>query len=450
MYKFNRFHWHLTDDQGWRIEIKKYPQLTAVGAWRNGTITGRYPGNGNDGIKYGGYYTQEEIKELIKYAADRFISIIPEIEMPGHASAAIAAYPQLSCFPEEDTQHPAESAWNGSTKGKQVQQTWGVFEDVFCPGEFTFNFLQDVLDEIMDLFPSEYIHIGGDECPKESWKRSAFCKQLMKEKGLKNEHELQSYFIQRIEKYVNSKGKKIIGWDEILEGGLAPNATVMSWRGEEGGIVAAQQNHDVVMTPGDWCYFDHSQSKNEDSVTIGGYLPLENVYGYDPIPAALPAEKVAKLLPDELQDAWLQQVNASQQRQAAQAARRQSVAQQKAAEEALIQNSTMNRQPKFTRNSLDKKILNNGIYSKYNDSKFKQIFGRVPNVGELNSLQQDVKQALLGGNSYLFNVPVTSFKRYKQLYQQHNTGVFPSGEAGKKLYFKYLMRQDIIGANPVI
>jgi hexosaminidase len=291
MYKFNTFHWHLTEDQGWRIEIKKYPKLTEVGGWRNGTIIGAYPGTGNDSIIHGGYYTQEQIKEVVKYAADRYITVIPEIELPGHSSAAIAAYPSLSCFPDEDTKYPAECVWAGPTKGKQVQQTWGVFEDVFCPTEYTFNFLQDVLDEVMELFPSRYIHIGGDECPKDSWKRSAFCQQLMKEKGLKDEHELQSYFIQRIEKYINSKGKKIIGWDEILEGGLAPNATVMSWRGEAGGIAAAKQKHDVIMTPGEPLYLNHSQTKNEDSITQGGYNPIEAVYNYEPIPKELTAEE---------------------------------------------------------------------------------------------------------------------------------------------------------------
>lgn len=291
MYKFNTFHWHLTEDQGWRIEIKKYPKLTEVGGWRNGTIIGAYPGTGNDSIKHGGYYTQEQIKEVVKYAADRYITVIPEIELPGHSSAAIAAYPALSCFPDEDTKYPAECVWAGPTKGKQVQQTWGVFEDVFCPTEYTFNFLQDVLDEVMELFPSRYIHIGGDECPKDSWKRSAFCQQLMKEKGLKDEHELQSYFIQRIEKYINSKGKKIIGWDEILEGGLAPNATVMSWRGEAGGIAAAKQKHEVIMTPGEPLYLNHSQTKNEDSITQGGYNPIEAVHNYQPIPKELTAQE---------------------------------------------------------------------------------------------------------------------------------------------------------------
>jgi len=290
-HKFNTFHWHLTDDQGWRIEIKKYPKLTSVGAYRNGTIIGRYPGKGDDGINYGGYYTQEEIKDIVKYAAARYITIIPEIEMPGHASAAIAAYPELSCFPNESTKVATGTAWSGSTQGKQVQQAWGVFEDVFSPSENTFHFLEDVLDEVMQLFPSKYIHIGGDECPKENWKRSTFCQQLIKEKNLKDEHGLQSYFIQRIEKYVNSKGRNIIGWDEILEGGLAPKATVMSWQGEQGGIAAAKDHHNVIMTPGAYCYLDHSQSMNEDSVTIGGYLPLEKVYGYEPIPKELNAEQ---------------------------------------------------------------------------------------------------------------------------------------------------------------
>ncbi len=295
-YKFNTFHWHLTDDQGWRIEIKKYPKLTQVGGFRNGTIIGRYPGKGNDGLRYGGFYTQAQIKEIVQYAADKYITVIPEIEMPGHASAAIAAYPQLSCFPNEDTQVPKGSAWSGTTKGKQVQQTWGVFEDVFAPTDYTFNFLQDVLDEVITLFPSKYIHIGGDECPKEAWKKSEACQQLIKENNLKDEHGLQSYFINRIEKYLNTKGKNIIGWDEILEGGLAPNATVMSWRGEAGGIEAAKQGHTVIMTPGKPVYFDHSQSKNEDSVTIGGYNSLEDVYAYEPIPAALNAQQAKYVL----------------------------------------------------------------------------------------------------------------------------------------------------------
>lgn len=286
-HKFNTFHWHLTEDQGWRIEIKKYPKLTSVGGYRNGTIIGRNPGKGNDGIRYGGFYTQEEIKEIVKYAADRYITIIPEIEMPGHSSAAIAAYPRLSCFPNEPTIPAKGTAWAGPRNGKQVQQAWGVFEDVFCPTEYTFNFLENVLDEVIQLFPSKYIHIGGDESPKASWKRSAFCQQLIKEKKLKDEHGLQSYFIQRIEKYLNSKGRNIIGWDEILEGGLAPNATVMSWRGEAGGIEAAKQKHNVIMTPEPYMYFNFSQSTHEDSLTYGQYTPVQKVYSYEPIPKEL-------------------------------------------------------------------------------------------------------------------------------------------------------------------
>ncbi|MFN8248223.1 MAG: beta-N-acetylhexosaminidase [Ferruginibacter sp.] len=295
-YKFNVFHWHLTDDQGWRIEIKKYPKLTSVGAYRNGTIIGPYPGTGNDNIHYGGYYSQEEIKDIVRYASSKYISIIPEIEMLGHSSAAIAAYPQLSCFPGEDSPIPPNTAWSGTSKGKQVQQSWGVFDDVLCPTDYTFQFLEDVLDEVMQLFPSPYIHIGGDECPKTYWKRSAFCQQLMQDKKLKDEHALQSYFIQRIEQYINSKGKKIIGWDEILEGGLAPNAAVMSWQGEQGGIAAARLDHDVIMCPQNPLYLNHAQSNDEDSVTQGGYNPIENVYAYDPIPKEITVSEARHIL----------------------------------------------------------------------------------------------------------------------------------------------------------
>ncbi len=296
--KFNVFHWHLTEDQGWRIEIKKYPKLTSVGGFRSGTIIGHFPGTGNDNQPAGGFYTQQQIKEVVQYAADRFITIIPEIEMPGHSSAAIAAYPQLSCFPNQQTFIPQNMGSEASKKnpGKSVQESWGVFEDVYCPSEYTFKFLEDVLDEVLPLFPSKYIHIGGDESPKEAWKKSAFCQKLIKDKHLKDEHGLQSYFIQRVEKYINSKGKKIIGWDEILEGGLAPNATVMSWRGEQGGIDAAKQNHDVIMSPGSHCYLDHSQSEKADSLTIGGYLPLDKVYSYEPVPAALSTAQATHVL----------------------------------------------------------------------------------------------------------------------------------------------------------
>ena len=276
-HKYNTFHWHLTEDQGWRIEIKKYPKLQSIAAYRDETMDGHYSDVPRtfDGQKYGGYYTQEEIKEIIAYAAERYIEVIPEIEMPGHSLAALSAYPELACTPG-----PFKSA-----------TTWGVFEDVYCPKEETFTFLEGVLDEVMDLFPSDYIHIGGDECPKTRWKESDFCQKLIRDLQLKDEHELQSYFIQRMEKYVNENGKRIIGWDEILEGGLAPKATVMSWRGMQGGIEAAEAGHDVIMSPTTHCYFDYYQSKAEDEpLAIGGYLPLEKVYGFDPVPEELSEE----------------------------------------------------------------------------------------------------------------------------------------------------------------
>lgn len=303
LHKMNTLHWHLTDDQGWRIEIKKYPKLTQIGSKRYGTIKGRlHQETGNDETEYGGYYTQEEVKEIVKYAAQRHISVIPEIELPGHASAAIASYPFLSCFPNEPTVvtnnmgSKAGKKFQAEGNPKIVQETWGVFDDVFCAGnEKTFGFLEDVLAEIIPLFPSEYIHIGGDECPKSNWKRCPACQKRMKDNNLSDEHELQSYFIQRMEKHLNTKGKKIIGWDEILEGGLAPNATVMSWRGEKGGIEAAKQHHNVIMTPGTHCYFDKYQvDKDEQAkepLTIGGFLSVEKVYGYDPTPDDLSNEE---------------------------------------------------------------------------------------------------------------------------------------------------------------
>lgn len=276
-YKMNSFHWHLTEDQGWRIGIKSHPKLTEVGAWRKGSQVGPYSRRAYDSIPYGGFYTQEEIREVVAYAAARHINVVPEIEMPGHAMAALAAYPQLGC-----TGGPYE-----------VQRGWGVFEDVFCAGnDSTFAMLEDVLTEVMELFPSEIIHIGGDECPKDQWKKCAKCQSRMKTEGLKDEHELQSYFIQRIEKFVNAKGRKIIGWDEILEGGLAPNAAVMSWQGTEGGIAAARSGHYAVMSPGSHCYFDHYQGDPaNEPLAIGGYTTVQKVYGYEPIPAELkPAE----------------------------------------------------------------------------------------------------------------------------------------------------------------
>lgn len=302
LHKINYFHWHLTEDQGWRIEIKKYPNLTKVGSIRNGTIIGRYPGKGSDNKMDAGFYTQEQVKEIVEYASQRFITVIPEIEMPGHSGAAIAAYPLLSSFPDEKTVIPANMISEksklelASGKVKLVQETWGVHSDVYAPTEYTFKFLEDVLDEVIALFPSKYIHIGGDECPKDAWKKSEFCQQMIKEKGLKDEHGLQSYFIQRIEKYINKKGRTLIGWDEILEGGLAPNAMVMSWRGEEGGIAAAKENHTVIMTPGSHVYLDKAQTKNMDSVTIGGFLPFEKVYSYEPVPKELNAEQANYVL----------------------------------------------------------------------------------------------------------------------------------------------------------
>ena len=276
-YKMNTFHWHLTEDQGWRLEIKAYPKLTEVGAWRKESTLKRHvePYIG-DGKPYGGFYTQEQIKEIVAYATARHITVVPEIELPGHAQAALAAYPELACTPG-----PFEVATN-----------WGIFEDIFCPSEATFGFLENVLTEVMTLFPGQYLHIGGDEVPKARWKKSALAQEVMRREGLKNEEELQSWFIRRIEKFINSKGKRLIGWDEILEGGLAPDATVMSWRGEDGGIAAARQGHDVIMSPTSHCYFDAGQGpKEQESWELGGELPIEKVYTYNPVPTVLNGEE---------------------------------------------------------------------------------------------------------------------------------------------------------------
>ncbi|MDP4239843.1 MAG: family 20 glycosylhydrolase [Bacteroidota bacterium] len=285
MHKFNSFHWHLTEDQGWRIEIKKYPRLTEIGSRRDETLVGyyydRFPQQ-FDGKPYGGFYTQKEAREIVAYAKERFITVIPEIELPGHATAAIASYPFLSCVPDSTV---------------KVATKWGVFKDVYCPRDTTFRFLEDVLTEIMDIFPSRYIHIGGDECPKDRWKKTTECQELIKTLRLKDENGLQSYFVKRIEQFLNSKGRQIIGWDEILDGGIAPNATVMSWRGNEGGIAAAKSGHDVIMTPGAYCYFDKYQADPEtEPTTIGGYLPLGMVYRYEPIPAELTTEEGKHIL----------------------------------------------------------------------------------------------------------------------------------------------------------
>ena len=282
-YGYNKFHWHLTEDQGWRIEIKQYPKLQEVAAFRDETLIGHYNDvpQKYDGKKYGGFYTQEEVKDIVNYASNKGIEVIPEIELPGHSLAALSAYPELGC---EDKEYKA------ATK-------WGVFDDIYCPTEATFKFLENVMDEVITLFPSKYIHIGGDEAPKTAWRNSKFCQDLIAKEGLKDEHGLQSYFIKRMEKYINSKGKSIIGWDEILEGGLAPNATVMSWRGIEGGIEAANANHNVIMTPTSHCYFDYYQSNHKDEpLAIGGYLSVEKVYSYDPIPSELPVDKHKHIL----------------------------------------------------------------------------------------------------------------------------------------------------------
>lgn len=276
-YKFNTFHWHLTEDQGWRVEIEKYPKLMSKAAWRSETVVGHLNQKPRiyDGTRHGGYYTKADIREIVAYAAERKIMVIPEIEMPGHATAAVAAYPELGC----------------TGKILEVPTEWGVKEDVYCPSEATFKFLEDVLTEIIPLFPSPYIHIGGDECPKKQWKESDLAQSVMRREGLKNEDELQSYFIRRMEGFLKTKGKKLIGWDEILEGGLAPDATVMSWRGIKGGIEAAHQGHDVIMSPNTFCYLDYYQSDAPgEPLAIGGKLTVEKVYSFDPIPDELPAE----------------------------------------------------------------------------------------------------------------------------------------------------------------
>ena len=281
LHKMNTLHWHLTDDQGWRIEIKKYPKLTEIGSKRKESMAGHFSEQRFDGTPHGGFYTQEQISEVVQYAQKKFVTVIPEIEMPGHAMAALAAYPELGC---------GKSSYEVGTK-------WGIYDDVFCPTEQTFSFLEDVLTEVIALFPSTYIHIGGDECPKGSWKNSAFCQNLIKKEGLKDEHELQSYFIKRIDKFLTARGKKMIGWDEILEGGISPNATIMSWRGIEGGVAAVKQNHDAIMTPGTHCYLDKYQSDpSNEPVAIGGFLPLEKVYAYNPIPAGITTEQAKHIL----------------------------------------------------------------------------------------------------------------------------------------------------------
>ncbi|NOZ45465.1 MAG: family 20 glycosylhydrolase [Chlorobi bacterium] len=297
-YKLNTFHWHLTDDQGWRIEIKKYPKLVTIGSKRSETVIEK---NFNpfigDGVPYEGFYTQEQIKEVVKFAEQRYVTIVPEIEMPGHSQAALAAYPEYSCTGESC----------------KVLTKWGITDNIYCPYEKTFTFLQNILDEVMELFPSEYIHIGGDEVPKTQWKKSDFCQELIKKENLKDENGLQSYFIGRIEQYLNSKGRYIVGWDEILEGGLAPNATVMSWRGEKGGIAAANAGHNVVMTPGFAMYFDHYQANPKyEPFAIGGFTPLKTVYDYNPMPKEISIDKQKYVIGVQA-NVWTEYMKSSQQ-----------------------------------------------------------------------------------------------------------------------------------------
>lgn len=279
MHKLNTFHWHLTEDQGWRIEIKKYPKLASEAAYREQTMIGHHSDRPRrfDGKRYGGVYTQQEVKEIVAYAAERFITVVPEIEMPGHSIAALKAYPNLSCT-------------GGPHKTREI---WGIEKDIYCAGnDSTFIFLQNVLSEVFTLFPSKYIHVGGDEAPKARWDACAKCQKRIVDEGLHDSHELQSYFITRMEKFINKNGRKLIGWDEILEGGLAPNAAVMSWRGVKGGIEAAKAGHKVVMSPTTYCYFDYYQGEKEyEPIAIGGYLPISKVYAFDPVPEGFTEEE---------------------------------------------------------------------------------------------------------------------------------------------------------------
>lgn len=283
VYKVNRFHWHLTEDQGWRIEIKKYPKLTEIGAWRDGTMIGR-DYNSNDGVRHGGFYTQDQIREIVKYAEDLGITIIPEVDLPGHMQAALAAYPELGCAGSEPQPY-------------KVRTTWGISKQVLCVGkEITLKFLEDVVSEVADLFPGEYFHIGGDECPRTEWAKDPDCQAKIKELGLVSDEKcsaearLQNYVTARIQKVLAAKGKKIIGWDEVLEGELSEGVVVMSWRGTKGGIKASESGHDVIMTPNIYCYIDHCQTEDVESEPLCITRPdnrhravtIEKMYGWDP------------------------------------------------------------------------------------------------------------------------------------------------------------------------
>jgi hexosaminidase len=286
MHKMNVLHWHLSEDQGWRIEIQRYPRLTEVGAWRSETLIGR-PNRTDpsqdryDGTPHGGFYTQDEVREVVAYAARRFVTVVPEIDLPGHSQAAIAAYPELGNTGEQ----------------LEVGRTWGVIENVLNVEESTVEFYKNVFAELFELFPSEFIHVGGDECPKTQWKTTPRAQERMRELGLSDEDELQSWFIGRLDDFFTASGRRLLGWDEILEGGLAPGAAVMSWRGEEGGIEAAKAGHDVVMTPTSHVYFDYSQAEDSSAepLNIGGFIPLQKVYEYQPVPAQL-AESADRVL----------------------------------------------------------------------------------------------------------------------------------------------------------
>lgn len=287
MHKMNILHWHLTEDQGWRIEIKKYPKLTEVGAFRKETISGHLRDAKQsdnykyDGVPHGGFYTQEDIKDIVSYASERFVTIVPEIDMPGHMQAAIAAYPELGCTEDK----------------LEVKKEWGVNKNILNPEDSTVEFMKDVLSEIIELFPSKFIHIGGDEAPKEQWENNEKYQKLREERGLKDMHEMQSWFIKQMDTFLTEKGRKLIGWDEILEGGLADGAAVMSWRGEEGGIKAAKMGHNAVMATNQYTYFDYYQGPKEDEpLAIGGDLPLEKVYKFNPVPAELSKDEAKHIL----------------------------------------------------------------------------------------------------------------------------------------------------------
>jgi hexosaminidase len=297
-YKLNTFHWHLTEDQGWRIEIKQYPKLTEIGGYRKESPIPENRHQG-DGVPYGGFYTQDEVREVVAYATERHIEVVPEIELPGHSVAALAAYPELGCV----------------GKDYEVRTTWGIADDVYCAGkEEVFTFLENVLTEVLDLFPCEYFHIGADECPKVRWEVCPDCQARIQEEGLADEYELQSWFVRRIEKFLNAHGRRLVGWDEILEGGLSPSATVMSWRGSQGGIDAANAGNDVIMTPNTYCYLDYYQGEDLDTepAAIGGYLPLKHVYQFVVIPEDIDPDKAHHILGGQ-GNVWTEYIPTSEQ-----------------------------------------------------------------------------------------------------------------------------------------